>query len=144
MGMAEDGTNNDAPIKGVRHPGAEQQITEVLALVREVLGPDVLGAYLHGAAVLGGLRPRSDIDILVVSRRPTTHEEKRRLVERLLVISRANPPGPRRPVELTIVVQSHVRPWRYPPSFDFQYGDWLRREFEKRVLYPANSLRHRP
>ncbi|HVA90156.1 MAG TPA: aminoglycoside adenylyltransferase family protein [Chloroflexota bacterium] len=134
--MTEDDTNHSPPSAGARHPVTEPQIAEVLALVGEVLGPDIVGAYLHGSAALGGLRPRSDLDILVVSRRPTTHEDKRRLVDRLLVISRANPPGPRRPIELTIVVQSRVRPWRYPPDFDFQYGDWLRREFESGNVEP--------
>lgn len=120
----------------VPRPEAKPQVAEVLALVGEVFGPDALGAYLHGSSVLGGLRPRSDIDILVVSRRPTTLVEKRRFAERLLVLSNPHPPGPRRPIELTIVVQSQVRPWRYPPSFDFQYGDWHRREFECGNLEP--------
>ena len=40
------------------------------------------------------------------------------------------PRGRWRRIELTIVVEGEVKPWRFPPSFDFQYGDWLRREFE--------------
>jgi streptomycin 3"-adenylyltransferase len=95
--------------------------------VREVLGQDAVGAYLHGSAVLGGLRPHSDIDVLVVSRRGTTSDEKRALIDRLLPISgRGDPSGRARPIELTIVVESEVRPWRYPPRLDFMYGDWLR------------------
>lgn len=35
-----------------------------------------------------------------------------------------------RPVELTVVVQSEIRPWRYPPTGDFLYGEWLRAEYE--------------
>jgi streptomycin 3"-adenylyltransferase len=110
-----------------------------------VLGPDVVGAYLHGSSALGGLRPYSDLDILVVSRRATTRDEKRRLVARLLAISsverfhsvaRAIPPDLRRPIELMIVVHSEIRPWRYPPCFDFQYGDWLRPEFESGDVEP--------
>jgi streptomycin 3"-adenylyltransferase len=41
-----------------------------------------------------------------------------------------------RRIELTIVVESEVRPWRYPPSFDFQYGDWLRSELESGNFEP--------
>ena len=104
--------------------------------MRDVLGPDVVGAYLHGSAVLGGLRPRSDLDVLVVSRRRTTRVEKQRLVDRLLAVSGGEPPGPPRPVELTIVVESEIRPWRYPPRFDFQYGEWLRSEFERGNVEP--------
>jgi hypothetical protein len=42
------------------------QVQSILQLVDDVCGDDVLGAYLHGSAVLGGLRPTSDLDILVV------------------------------------------------------------------------------
>ena len=38
------------------------QVDEIVTLVRRVLGDDVIGAYLHGSAVLGELRPRSDTD----------------------------------------------------------------------------------
>ena len=50
----------------------EQQLTQILDLVREMLGPDVAGAYLHGSGAFGGLQPRSDVDVLVVSRRSLT------------------------------------------------------------------------
>ena len=114
-----------------------QQLDQIVALVREVLGPDVIGVYLHGSAVLGELRPFSDIDLLALSRRHTNPEQKRRLVDRLLAISgRDDPVAPSRAIELTIVVESEVRPWRYPPSFDFQYGEWLRPEFERGNVQP--------
>ena len=87
----------------------------------------MLGVYLHGSAVLGGLRPTSDLDILVVLKRRTSATERRALVERLLDLSGARARrGPARPVELSVVVQSDVRPWRYPPSQEFLYGEWLR------------------
>jgi Aminoglycoside adenylyltransferase, C-terminal domain len=37
------------------------QTERVLRLVREILGGDVLGAYEHGSAVLGGVQPTSDL-----------------------------------------------------------------------------------
>jgi predicted nucleotidyltransferase len=124
------------------HPGVLQdedrrQLDRLTRLVRAVLGPDAVGAYLFGSAVLGGLKRESDLDVLAVSRRHTTREEKQRLVERLLAISgQPTANGRLRRVELTIVVESEVRPWRYPPSFDFQYGDWLRGEFERGDVEP--------
>jgi streptomycin 3"-adenylyltransferase len=109
----------------------QQQLTRVVTLVRDVLGSDAIAAYLFGSAVLGGLRSESDLDVLAVSRRRTTHEEKQRIVDRLLAISgKPIPRGQWRRVELTIVVEREVKPWHYPPNFDFQYGDWLRSEFE--------------
>lgn len=111
-----------------------------MTLVRDVLGADALGAYLFGSAALGGLKPESDLDVLVLSRRRTERKEKARLVERLLSISgRATPTGRWRRLEVTIVVDDEIRPWRFPPRFDFQYGDWFRRKFEAGELEPWPS-----
>ena len=104
---------------------------EVVAIVRDVLGEALIGAYLHGSAVLGGLRPTSDVDVLAVIDRPTTEPERRALVDRLLEISgRRARRGPGRPIELTILVQSDVRPWRHPPRVEFLYGEWRRDDYE--------------
>jgi predicted nucleotidyltransferase len=119
---------------------AIDQAHRVVMLVREVLADAVIGAYLHGSAAFGGLQATSDIDLLVVARRPTTRPEKHALIERLLPMSgRGDPTGRSRSVELTIVVAGDVRPWRYPSSLDFQYGDWWRREFERGDVTPWES-----
>jgi streptomycin 3"-adenylyltransferase len=109
----------------------EEQLDSAVALVQEVLGDELVGLYLFGSAVLGGLKPTSDLDLLAVSRRPTTPDERRRLAERMLALSKRP-----RHLELTIVVQSNVRPWSYPPRMDFQYGDWLRAELERGEIPP--------
>ena len=100
-----------------------------------MLGEDLVGMYLHGSAVLGGLRPHSDIDLIVVSKRRTSTDEKRRLVVLLLELSGwGGSIG--RPLELDVVVQSEIRPWRYPPTFDFHFDELLREDFEKGELEP--------
>ena len=116
---------------GWRGPEHEQA-NAVLGVVGEVLGRDMIGAYLHGSAVLGGLRPTSDIDLLGVTSGPMAARQRRELVDGLLEISgvRARR-GPARPVEVTIVLQGDVRPWRYPPRQEFLYGEWLRDSYER-------------
>ncbi|MGY0007649.1 aminoglycoside adenylyltransferase family protein [Micromonospora sp. I033] len=104
------------------------QVQEIVSLVGRALGPAVIGSYLHGSSVLGGLKPASDVDVLVVSRRTMTDPERRQLLNGLLGISGSR--NQARPVELVVVVQSAVRPWRFPPTCDFLYGEWLRQEFE--------------
>ncbi|NYV76918.1 aminoglycoside adenylyltransferase family protein [Streptomyces sp. UH6] len=104
------------------------QVREIVRLTNGVLGPDVVGAYLHGSSVLGGLRPASDVDVLVVSRRSMDERRRRALLGGLLGISGSR--NRARPVELTVVVRSAVRPWRYPPVGDFLYGEWLRAAYE--------------
>ena len=114
-----------------------RQLERVVTLVREVIGEAVLAVALYGSAVAAGLRPSSDLDVLAVAARPTTNAQKRRLIAGLLPISGSRAVGgPARSIELTIVVQSAIRPWRYPPEVDFQYGDWLRAEFEQGDLAP--------
>ncbi|NYE46323.1 streptomycin 3'-adenylyltransferase [Spinactinospora alkalitolerans] len=101
---------------------------EVVGLVGDVLGREAIGTYLHGSCVLGGLKPASDVDVLVVSRRRMDDRRRRALLGGLLTISGLA--DGTRPIELTVVVQSEVRPWRFPPTGDFLYGEWLREEFE--------------
>ena len=111
------------------------QLAGVVDLVRGVLGDDVVGAWLYGSAVAGGLRPSSDLDVFAVTNRALTPVERRALVGGLLPISGSRAvAGPARSIELTTVVQSDVRPWRYPPAMDFLYGDWLRPELERGEL----------
>lgn len=111
------------------------QLDDVLHLVRRVLGDDLTGAYLHGSAVLDGLRPSSDLDVLVVARRRTTEDERRALVDGLMRLSGPRAvSGPARPVELTVVARDDVRPWRYPPRCEFLYGEWLRDDYERGVV----------
>lgn len=91
----------------------------VVRAVRDTVGDAVVGIYLHGSGVIGGLRPTSDLDVIAVSARGLTHAEKEQLAARLAAISKKP-----RSVDFDLVVQSEIRPWRYPPPFDFHYSDW--------------------
>ncbi|SBU89774.1 Predicted nucleotidyltransferases [Streptomyces sp. Ncost-T6T-1] len=114
------------------------QLRETVGWADRVLGGNLIGAYLHGSSVLGGLKPASDVDVLLVSRRPMGERERRALLEGLLSISGSGDTA--RPVELTVVVQSEVRPWRYPPTCDFLYGEWLRAEYEAGAVPRAEPM----
>jgi len=103
-----------------------------------VLRQHLQGVYLYGSAVAGGLRAHSDLDLFVVVDRPTSIKERRELVDSLRPLSsRALRAPDWRPVELTIVVESDIRPWRYPPRMDFQYGEWLREQFDAGIVPEA-------
>lgn len=117
----------------------QQQLKDSLELLRENLGSDLLGVYLFGSSVLGGLQKYSDIDFFVVISRATTAEEKTRLVANLLQISGIYMKGPKSPIEMTLVEKAAINPWQYPPHFDFQYGEWLRDSFEKGITQPWST-----
>jgi streptomycin 3"-adenylyltransferase len=88
---------------------------------------DAVGLYLTGSSCVGGLRPDSDLDVLLLTRRPLHGGERRVLVDHLLACSgRRATREPGRPVELVSLVVADVRPWRYPAVRDFLYGEWLR------------------
>jgi predicted nucleotidyltransferase len=116
-------------------PRSREQITTVANILRDVLGDAAIAAYLYGSAVVGGLRPGSDLDVFVVTTGSLTAEERPELVRRLLPISgRGAIHAPARSLEVSVVAQRDVRPWRYPPTIQFQYGDWMRGEFERGQL----------
>jgi len=116
------------------------QIDEVVRLVGEVLGDGAEAGYLFGSAVHGGLRPDSDLDLLFIATRRTNENERRALIDGFMSISRSRGDADgRRHLEVTIVVHSDIRPWRYPPPMEFQYGDWWRPEFQAGDLAPWTS-----
>jgi predicted nucleotidyltransferase len=114
----------------------QQQLKDSLELLKIILGPDLLGVYLYGSSLVGGLQKYSDIDLFVVTNRVTTLEEKTRLIANLLQISGIYMKSSKLPIEMTLVEKAAINPWQYPPHFDFQYGDWLRESFEKGIIEP--------
>ncbi|NLU82537.1 aminoglycoside adenylyltransferase domain-containing protein [Rhodococcus sp. HNM0569] len=93
----------------------------------------VVGIYLYGSAVSGGLRPDSDVDLLVVTRRSLDSAERTGLVQVLLDNSgwrghadRFPDAASRRPLDVTFLVLGELSPMTARPRRDFQYGEWLR------------------
>lgn len=42
------------------------QVTQVISIAESLFHNQILGIYLYGSATMGGLRPDSDIDILII------------------------------------------------------------------------------
>ncbi|RYU09545.1 DUF4111 domain-containing protein [Nocardioides iriomotensis] len=111
---------------------AIQTLQELVS--REAPGSPV-AMYLTGSYCDGGLRPESDLDILLITRAPLQTGERRVLVEHLLRCSgRRATLQPGRPIELISLVQDDIKPWRYPAMRDFLYGEWRRADYEAGVL----------
>lgn len=120
-------------------PEMQKQLTNSLELLKTILGSDLLGVYLYGSSLVGGLQKYSDIDLFVVTNRMTTSEEKTKLITNLLQISGIYMKGSKLPIEMTIVEKAAINPWQYPPHCDFQYGDWLRESFENGTIEPWST-----
>ena len=107
-----------------------RQVTRLVDELRATLGEDLIGVYLHGSLAMGCLNPeRSDLDLLVVTGHGMSVETKRAIVETLLAVS--NQP---RPVEISFLRESDLRPWRHPAPFDLHYGEGAWRERMQQVL----------
>ncbi|MDR5905617.1 aminoglycoside adenylyltransferase family protein [Franzmannia qiaohouensis] len=107
-------------------------------IVKRELGDSVVGVYLFGSALAGGLRPSSDVDVLAIIGRPPDERVRRRIVESLKAVSGAPyDDGTPRPLEVTLLCRQAVVPWRYPPRSELVYGEWLREAFAQGRIPPA-------
>lgn len=103
-----------------------------LAVARECLGEVLLAAYLHGSAVADGLKPDSDVDVLLVTDRSLDDAERQGLLAALMTISAPPKSGdPRRPIELIVFTRADLENRSSPARSDFVYGEWLRDAFDK-------------
>ena len=103
------------------------QVRAAVDAIQDLIPPDVIvGIYLYGSAIAGGLRPDSDLDLAVLTVRRLTDREKVALIAAIRPLSRRSlRPHDWRPLEVTVLARPRVQPWRYPPSFEVQYGEWL-------------------
>ena len=116
----------------------QKQVNTACAVIRRILGRNLLAIHLYGSAVEGGLKPWSDIDLLVTTHQPLTPEQRKALMEELLPLSAS--PGTStcwRALEVTVVVHAAVTPWHFPPQREMQFGEWLREDICSGIYEPA-------
>lgn len=104
------------------------QVASACALISRHLGNTLQAIHLFGSAVDGGLKPQSDIDLLVTVSEPLTNSVRQGLMMDLQAISAWPVANGIRPLEVTVIQHAAVIPWRYPPMRECQYGEWLRDE----------------
>jgi predicted nucleotidyltransferase len=109
------------------------QLDGLVSGLTRILDGDLVGVYLHGSLVLGCFNPQqSDVDVIAVTKRSLT-EEHRRLLGEVALGSSGPYERPRRypyPLELSVLTEAQLRPWRYPTRFDFHYGESQRERFD--------------
>lgn len=109
------------------------KVTEdIIHILNEETGNLILGIYLCGSTVSGGLQPDSDIDLLVIVKDRLTQKNKLRLVKEFMQVSgEISNRQLIRPLEITIVNIDEISPWQHPIRYELQYGEWLRDAFLK-------------
>jgi predicted nucleotidyltransferase len=110
-------------------PATRSQVETLIAEIQRILGNHLMGIYLHGSLAMGCFHPsRSDLDVLVVTARPMTLEEKHACAELVLRLS-ANP----HPIEISAVSQDDLWPWRHPTPFQFHYSESWRERLTRQL-----------
>ncbi|MDO5680164.1 MAG: aminoglycoside adenylyltransferase family protein [Pelistega sp.] len=120
----------------------KSQVSQALGLIQQHLKGSLLGVYLYGSAVDGGLQAHSDIDLLVLISELPSAFARPAFFQDLLAISA--PPGEDeqlRALEITVLVHDDIVPWHYPARRELQFGEWQREEiqageFEAAMLDP--------
>ncbi|MEC4723155.1 AadA family aminoglycoside 3''-O-nucleotidyltransferase [Noviherbaspirillum sp. CPCC 100848] len=115
-----------------------KQVFDTLSVLKHHLGEAIQAIYLFGSAIHGGLKPFSDIDLLVTINAPLDDTTRAALMSELLSVSA--PPGTdliRRALEVTVLAQEDVLPWRYPAKRQMQFGEWLRDDINLGIYEPA-------
>lgn len=100
------------------------QLTEKL---QELIGENSVGFYLHGSLAIGGFNPsRSDIDILAVTKKALSLQDKIAFTELFLTYSK-NP----FPIEISFMNRGQLENWGYPPAYDYHFSEYWRERYEE-------------
>lgn len=96
---------------------ADSVLGELEAQVRDLLGANLRGIYVYGSLAFDCYNPaRSDVDVLVVTRRrmaPETRRALSSLLRRLQSVA---------PLEISFLSRADLEPWRYPTPFDYHFS----------------------
>ncbi|HIZ55177.1 MAG TPA: DUF4111 domain-containing protein [Firmicutes bacterium] len=107
-----------------------KQAIQVMAIAEELFKEQLLGIYLYGSAILGGLHPNSDIDLLIMINGEMAADIRKKITKQLLDISGKIGCMDRRPLEVTVINRQDLIPWQFPPKSAYMYGEWLREGME--------------
>lgn len=116
------------------------QLSQVINIVEHHMGSMLLAVHLYGSAIDGGLKPYSDIDLLVTVTAPLNEHVRQAMFTDLLKTSAF--PGHNkvlRALEVTVIVHSDIVPWRYPARRELQFGEWLRQDILAGSIMPATT-----
>lgn len=109
------------------------QVEQTLNILQQNFSDSLIAVYLHGSSVSTGLKPTSDLDILVVLNKAINKEIRQQIVHHLMDISGLYPRDPkgRRPLEVAFFLMQELENLSYPAPCELIYGEWLRDDFER-------------
>lgn len=109
-------------------PNETLQIDQVVTLAQQCFGPSLVAVYLYGSATLKALRPKSDIDLLLLTNTDMGHDTRVGFTKALMTISGIVGCLEKRPLEVTVINQAALLDFSKPLKCDYMYGEWLRND----------------
>ena len=130
-GRAQDWPSCDEDIAAFIHSTVE--------LLAAELGGNIVGVYLHGSLAMGSyFRPKSDLDLLVVSARELPVESRRRLARALVVHMRTRPTVGN--LELSVITADTARAPEAPVLYELHVSAaWEDAILADQVDFAANG-----
>ena len=97
-------------------------LNDVVSGFRDFLDVNLTGVYLHGSLATGCYnRAKSDIDLLIVVKKPLDEDERRRFALLCVTFSDRRPtPGD---VELSVILEGDARKFTHPLPFEVHYSE---------------------
>ncbi|HZG87592.1 aminoglycoside adenylyltransferase domain-containing protein [Paenibacillus sp.] len=103
----------------------KRQTEDFVRQLRETLGDNLIGVYLHGSLATDSFQPaRSDVDVLAVCEEAVDDDAKTALANALL--RRSSDPSP---LEVHLCTRAQLHPWRHPSPFAFHWSEGWRGRF---------------
>ncbi|MFV0395852.1 MAG: DUF4111 domain-containing protein [Coprobacillaceae bacterium] len=104
----------------------------------EILQQNLIGIYVHGSIAFGCFNwNTSDIDFIVVVKRPLRQEVKLRLLEvleKLLVVA------PRKGFEMSVVLEKHCHDFIYPTPYELHFSKQMIGKYFENPLLLCNDI----
>ena len=87
---------------------------------RRILGKNLVGVYLHGSAAMSCFHSAvSDLDLLIVTEKTPSDEEKRAYMK---MTARLNKEAPKKGIEMSILRRGVCNPFCYPTPYELHFS----------------------
>jgi predicted nucleotidyltransferase len=120
----------------VRWPEPAASVLEELeANVRDLLGPNLRGMYVYGSLAFECYNPaRSDVDVLVVTRRRMSAETRSAMSSVLRRLEEVAP------LEISFLSRADLEPWQYPTPYDYHFSGTSEKHDGSGVYFAAEIV----
>jgi streptomycin 3"-adenylyltransferase len=113
----------------------KEQIDSVCDIWLKYLGDSVLGIYIHGSLVLDCFHEESsDIDILIVTSRKVSRDERLHIAKETILIDQKPCP-----LEMSAIWIKDLTPWKHPMPCQFHYSDYWTKTYVNLIESESES-----